>query len=221
MSRQRRTSAWLQAHSRDTYVRRARAEGYRSRAAYKLAQIDARHRLLHPGMTVIDLGAAPGGWSQYAAERLGDRGRVFAVDLLAIAPLSGVECVRGDITDPRVLDLLIAHLAGTPADVVISDLSPNISGERIADQARALGLATRVLELAEHVLKPGGDLLLKAFQGEAFPQFRRAMQGRFARVVSCKPEASRSRSREMYLLGRGFHPPARAGGGSVVTPGGS
>ncbi len=208
----------MRAHSRDAFVRRAQAEGYRSRAAYKLAQIDARHRLLRPGMTVVDLGAAPGSWSQYCRERLGARGRVLAVDILTMPPLAAVEFLCGDITEPRVLDLLISRLGDTRADLVISDVSPNISGDAVVDQARAATLAIRVLELAQVLLKPGGDLLLKAFQGEGFAPFRQSMRRHFAGLRTCKPEASRPRSREIYLLGKGF---GRAPTRSVVTLEGS
>ncbi len=200
----RQSRLWLHAHRRDAFVRRAQAEGYRSRAAYKLAQIDARHRLLRAGMTVLDLGAAPGSWSQYARERLGTGGRVLAVDVLAMAELAAVEFIHGDITEPPVLDLLRARLGDTRVDLVISDMSPNITGDAVVDQARAVSLATRALELAQVLLKPGGDLLVKAFQGAEFAAFRQSMQQHFAELRSCKPEASRGRSREIYLLGRGF-----------------
>lgn len=200
----RRTRLWLRAHSRDAFVRRAQVEGYRSRAAYKLAQIDSRHGLLRAGMTVVDLGAAPGSWSQYARERLGAGGRVLAIDVLPMAALAAVEFIHGDITDPRVLDLLRARLGDTRADLVISDMSPNITGDAVVDQARAVSLAACALESAQLLLKPGGDLLLKAFQGEELAPFRESMKRQFAELRSCKPEASRRRSREIYLLGRGF-----------------
>ncbi len=205
MSASRNKKSWLREHARDAYVRRAQADGYRSRAVYKLMEIDARYRLLRSGMTVIDLGAAPGGWAQYVRERVGPKGRVLAQDVLAMAPLPGVQFVRGDIVDPGVLDLLVEQLAGSRADLVISDMAPNISGDSVSDQARMVALAERVLVVAGVVLKDGGHLLLKAFQGAGFVQVRQAMQPSFDKLLTCKPQASRSHSREIYLLGLGFH----------------
>jgi 23S rRNA (uridine2552-2'-O)-methyltransferase len=205
VSASRNKKGWLREHARDAYVRRAQADGYRSRAVYKLMEIDARYRLLHPGMTVIDLGSAPGGWTQYVRQKLGPKGRVLAQDVLAMAPLPGVQFIRGDIADPGVLDLLIEQLAGSRAELVISDMAPNISGDSVSDQARMAELAERVLAVVGVVLQDGGHLLLKAFQGVGFTQIRQAMQPSFDRLLSCKPQASRSHSREIYLLGLGFH----------------
>lgn len=205
MSASRNKKTWLREHTRDPYVRRAQAEGYRSRAVYKLIEIDARFRLLRPGMTVIDLGAAPGGWSQYVRQKLGPEGRVLAQDVAAMAPLPGVEFVRGDIADPGVLDSLVEQLAGSTAELVISDMAPNISGDSVSDQARMVRLAERVLVVATVVLRNRGHLLLKTFQGAGFAQMRQAMQPSFDKLLSCKPQASRSHSREVYLLGLGFH----------------
>ncbi len=195
---------WWQRHVCDEFVRRAQREGYRSRAAYKLAEIDARDHLLRPGMTVVDLGAAPGGWSQYAARRLGGRGRILALDALPMEPIAGVEFMVGDLTDPAVLDLLKERLGGSRADLVMSDMAPNISGIEAVDQARATRLAELALEFATKTLRPGGTFLLKAFQGEGFPPLRKAMQAHFERVASRKPRASRAESREIYLLGLAF-----------------
>ena len=199
-----RKKGWLREHTRDAYVRRAQADGYRSRAVYKLMEIDTRYRLLRPGMTVIDLGAAPGGWTQYVRERVGPKGCVLAQDLLPMAPVPGVQFVCGDIADPAVLDLLMQQLAGSKAELVISDMAPNISGDSVSDQARMAELAERVLAIVGVVLRNGGDLLLKTFQGAGFAQVRQAMRPSFDKLLTCKPRASRSHSREIYLLGRGF-----------------
>ncbi len=201
----RRKQAWLREHARDAYVRRAQEEGYRSRAVYKLIEIDRRYRLLRPGQIVIDLGAAPGSWSEYARRQVGPSGRVLAVDVAAMSPLGGVEFICGDIGDPAVLDLLAEALVDTAADLVISDMAPNISGDAVADQARTLALGERVLAVAKETLRDGGQLLVKAFQGEGFASLRGAMQPYFDKIHTCKPQASRSRSREIYLLGQGFH----------------
>lgn len=209
VSHKRRKRAWLREHARDAYVRRAQEDGYRSRAVYKLIEIDRRYQLLHPGQIVIDLGAAPGSWSEYARRRVGASGRVLAVDAVAMSPLAGVTFICGDIADPGVLDLLIEALAGTTADLVISDMAPNISGETVVDQARMLALGERVIEVAMQTLRDGGQFLVKAFQGEGFASLRDAMQPYFDKTHTCKPQASRSRSREIYLLGQGFR---RAGG---------
>lgn len=200
-----RKKGWLREHTRDTYVRRAQADGYRSRAVYKLMEIDTRYRLLHSGMTVIDLGAAPGGWTQYVRERVGPKGCVLAQDRLPMAPVPGVQFVCGDIADPAVLDLLMQQLAGSRAELVISDMAPNISGDSVSDQVRMAELTERVLAIVGVVLRNGGDLLLKTFQGAGFAQVRQAMQPSFDKLLTCKPRASRSHSREIYLLGRGFH----------------
>lgn len=205
MSASRNKKGWLREHARDVYVRRAQADGYRSRAVYKLMEIDARYRLLHPGMTVIDLGAAPGGWTQYVRERVGPKGCVLAQDVLPMAPLPGVQFVCGDIADPAVLDLLIQQLGESKAELVISDMAPNISGDSVSDQARMVELAEHVLIVVGVGLKNGGHLLLKAFQGVGFTQVRQAMQPSFDKLLTCKPRASRPHSREIYLLGLGFH----------------
>lgn len=188
---------WLRRHVTDPYVRKARAQGYRSRAAYKLTEIDAREKLLRPGMTVLDLGAAPGGWSQVAAERVGRSGRVVAVDLLPIAPISGVTVLQGDFRQKIPLE-------GEKADVVLSDLSPNLSGIGNVDQARALELLRAAIDLCRKVLKPDGVFLTKAFQGEAFEELLALLTRSFSKVKVVKPPASRGESRETYLLARGL-----------------
>lgn len=196
----------MREHSGDEFVRRARDEGLRSRAAYKLMEIDQRDHLLAPGMTVIDLGAAPGAWSVYARDRLGPRGRVIALDLLALEAIPGVEVIQGDFTEDAVFEDLLDRLGGQPVDLVLSDMAPNISGIAAVDQARSIGLAELALDLALRTLRPGGKLLVKVFQGEGYPEYLRLLKGRFDRVVTRKPKASRGRSREIYLLALGFQP---------------
>lgn len=204
MSRSKTSKAWMREHVSDPYVQKAKAEGYRSRAAYKLLELDKRDRLLAPGQLVVDLGAAPGSWSQVAAAKLGPRGRVVAVDLLPMEPLPGVRFIQGDFREQAVLDALLLALGGTKADLVICDLAPNISGIAVSDQARVMHLAELALEFARQCLKPGGSLLVKVFQGAGFTEFLGMMRKAFAKVGSRKPEASRGRSSELYLLGKGL-----------------
>jgi 23S rRNA (uridine2552-2'-O)-methyltransferase len=199
------SKAWLHRHVTDPYVRQARAAGYRSRAAYKLLEIDRKDALLRPGIRVLDLGAAPGGWSQVAAGKAGPKGRVVAIDLLEIAPISGVTVVRGDVRDAKLRAALKEALGGA-ADLVLSDLAPNLSGIPGVDQARAAELAEMALELAIETLKPSGALLLKVFQGEAFAEVLSRVKQAFQGVVVRKPGASRGESREIYLLARGLKP---------------
>ena len=194
---------WLREHERDAYVQRARREGRIARSAYKLIQIDERDRLLRPGGRVVDLGAAPGGWSAYAAERVGAKGLVLALDRLPMEPLAGVEIVEGDFSDNAVAAALESQAQGG-IDLVMSDMAPNFSGTRAVDQPRAIELAELALYFAELVLRENGDFLVKVFQGEGFDVLLREMRSRFKRVLTRKPDASRSRSRELYLLGREF-----------------
>ncbi|MGQ0656525.1 MAG: RlmE family RNA methyltransferase [Chromatiales bacterium] len=203
MSRSSSSERWLREHGRDLYVQKAKRAGYRSRAAYKLAEIDRRDRLLRPGLVVVDLGAAPGGWSQVACERIGSRGVVVAVDVLEMASLAGVTFIRGDFTEPSVLQEVLATV-GDGVDLVLSDMAPNMSGMKALDQARIMRLAESALAFAEQALRPGGDLLVKAFYGEGLDEFLRALRGRFAKVATRKPQASRGRSSETYLLARGY-----------------
>lgn len=202
MKRSRSSNAWLREHLSDSYVRRAQIEGYRSRAAYKLAEIDDRDHLIRPGSLIIDLGAAPGGWSQLASERLKGNGRIIAVDVLDMPPLPEVLFVRGDFADPGVLRQIEALLAGQRVDLVLSDMSPNISGIAIRDQALAADLAARALDFARRWLKPDGALLVKVFQGYEFAKLLTEMRKGFGVVLTRKPGASRDRSAELYLLGR-------------------
>ncbi len=206
----RRGRQWLARHRADAFVRRARSDGYRSRSAFKLAEIDRRDRLLRAGMTVLDLGAAPGGWSQYAAQRLGGKGRIVAVDLLAMEPVPGVEFLQADIRDDDLATRVMARL-GRPADLVICDMAPNITGVAVTDQARYLELLEAVLECCRAVLREGGTLLVKLFEGEQAQSFRAHCESLFTRVATRKPPASRSQSREFYLLAVGFRPARTAG----------
>ena len=202
MKRTKTSKQWMMEHVNDVYVQRAKAEGYRSRAAYKLIEVAARDKLLKPGMVVVDLGAAPGGWSQVAAAKTGTGGRVIAVDLLPMGSLRNVTFLQGDFRDEAVAQALERELAGRPIDLVLSDMSPNISGIALSDQARAMHLAELALEFAVKHLKPGGSLLVKVFQGSGFQEFLREMRSRFMHVMTRKPEASRGRSNELYLLGK-------------------
>jgi len=204
MPRTKSSQRWLARHEKDEFVKRARQEGARSRAIYKLEQIDRRDHLLRPGMMVVDLGAAPGGWSQYVKSRVGESGRVLALDILPMEPIVGVAFVEGDFTEQPVLDLLMQRLQGKPVDLVISDMAPNMSGVPSVDQARSSGLAELALDFADKTLKPGGDLLMKTFQGAGFNELHARMRRRFGKLMSRKPQASRAESREIYLLGKGF-----------------
>ncbi|TAK72047.1 MAG: RlmE family RNA methyltransferase [Betaproteobacteria bacterium] len=214
MSRSKTSRAWMREHINDPFVQKAKAEGYRSRAAYKLLELDKKDRLLLPGQLLVDLGAAPGSWSQVALAKLGSKGRVVAVDLLPMESLPGVHFVQGDFREQEVLDALLLAMSGRKADLVISDLAPNISGIGVSDQARSMHLCELALEFARQCLKPGGSLLVKVFQGAGFTEFLAGMRKSFVKVGSRKPEASRGRSSEMYLLGKGFKTGFKAGTGS-------
>jgi 23S rRNA (uridine2552-2'-O)-methyltransferase len=203
MKRSKTSKAWMREHLADPYVRRANAEGYRARAAYKLMEIDERDRLLRPGAVVVDLGAAPGSWCQVVAERCAG-GRVFALDLLPMEPVAGVDFLQGDFSDEAVLAEFERRLEGQRADLVLSDIAPNISGVAAADQARSIMLCELALDFAVRCLRPDGRFLVKVFQGEGFMEFRRAMERHFQTVRVRKPKASRDRSAEVYLLGEGL-----------------
>jgi 23S rRNA (uridine2552-2'-O)-methyltransferase len=198
MKRSKTSKQWMREHVNDPFVQRAQKEGYRSRAAYKLLEINERDRLLRPGTVVVDLGATPGGWSQVAAAR---GCKVIALDLLPLQPLQGVEFIQGDFRDEEVLAQLEEKLGGKQAGLVISDMAPNISGIDMSDQARAMHLAELALDFAVQHLKPGGAFLVKVFQGAGFEEYFRMMRSRFARIATRKPKASRDRSSELYLLG--------------------
>lgn len=198
------SAGWLKEHFDDQYVQRSWQDGYRSRASYKLLEIDAKDKLLKPGMTVIDLGAAPGGWSQIAADKVGPSGVVIASDILEMDALAGVDFIQGDFTEDAVLDAILGALGERPVDLIISDMAPNMSGMAAIDQPQAMYLVELALDLARQTLRPGGHFLAKVFQGEGFDEFLKELRGSFTRVVTRKPEASRARSREVYLLAEGF-----------------
>lgn len=204
MPRSKSSARWLKEHFDDPFVRRAQAEGLRSRAAFKLDELLQRDRLLKPGMSVVDLGAAPGGWSQLLRERLGDNGRIIALDILPMQGIGGVEFIEGDFREDAVLEALQARLNGSRLDLVLSDMAPNISGIEVADQARAMHLAELAADFAHKCLKPEGSLLVKLFQGRGFDEYLRDLRGGFARVTLRKPQASRARSREVYALATGW-----------------
>ena len=205
MPRRSKSSArWLAEHASDPYVQRAREEGWRSRAVFKLEEIQRSDQLLKPGMTVIDLGAAPGGWSQYAARILAGRGRVIAVDILPMAGLTGVEVLQGDFSEQATLDRLVGLLEGARADLVLSDLAPNTMGIAEVDHARSMHLVDLAADFAAQALRPGGDLLLKVFQGREFQPLVARLRADFKTVKLRKPKASRGRSPEVYVLARGY-----------------
>lgn len=194
---------WLREHWDDVYVKRAQKDGYRSRAAYKLLEINDKDRLFKRGMTVLDLGSAPGSWSQIATQLVGDAGRVVASDILPMDGLAGVTFIQGDFREQAVFDQILAAVGSAPVDLVISDIAPNMSGTS-ADQPRAIYLCELALDMAVRVLKPGGSFVVKVFQGEGYDEYRRAMMEQFGVVKSRKPQASRPRSPEVYLLGQAF-----------------
>lgn len=204
MARSKSSARWLREHFTDEYVKRAQQEGYRSRAVYKLLEIDEKDRLLRPGMTVVDLGAAPGGWSQLAARLVGRHGAVVALDLLPMEAVPGVEFVEGDFREVAVLERLLDGLGGRPVDLVLSDMAPNASGIKAVDQPRGMYLAELALDFSRRCLRPGGDFLVKVFQGEGFDAFLKDLRAAFVSIVSRKPKASRARSAEQYLLARNY-----------------
>lgn len=206
MARSRSSGRWLSEHFSDEYVKLAQAQGYRSRAVFKLKELDEREHLLKPGGVVLDLGAAPGGWSQYAAERIGKSGRIIALDLLAMEEIPGVTFIQGDFSEEAVLTQLTAELGGRPVDLVLSDMAPNMSGNRVVDQARGMHLAELALETARDLLKPGGTFVTKLFQGPDVDAYVKEVRALFAKVSVRKPKASRDRSPEVYLVGKARKP---------------
>jgi 23S rRNA (uridine2552-2'-O)-methyltransferase len=203
VARSKSSSLWLKEHFSDPFVKRAQAEGWRSRAVFKLEELIERDRLLKPGMTVVDLGAAPGGWSQMVRERLRDSGRIVALDILPMQGIAGVEFIEGDFRQEAVLKQLEATLNGKPVDLVLSDMAPNISGVEDADQARAMHLVELAQEFAGVHLKPGGAFVVKLFQGRGFDEYLKNLRKAYERVSMRKPKASRARSPEVYALALG------------------
>ncbi|KAF0806489.1 ribosomal RNA large subunit methyltransferase J [Alcanivorax xiamenensis] len=201
MARSKSSQRWLREHFDDHWVARAQAEGYRSRASFKLLEIHEKDKLFRPGMRVLDLGAAPGGWAQVAGRLVGSRGTVVASDILAMDPIPDVAFIQGDFREEEVYQRILDSLGGHKVDLVMSDMAPNMSGNRAVDLPRAMYLAELALDMAESVLEPDGVFLVKVFQGEGFDEYRRSLQSRFRRVVSRKPAASRPRSNEVYQLG--------------------
>lgn len=205
MARSKSSTRWLREHFADPYVKKAQAEGLRSRAAYKLEELVERDQLLKPGMVVVDLGAAPGGWSQWVRQALGEQGRVVALDILEMPPLAGVEFLHGDFREDAVLSALETTLQGKPVDLVLSDMAPNKSGVDSVDLPRAMHLAELAMDFADRQLRPGGNLLIKLFQGVGFDEYVRQLRRRYAKVSIRKPAASRKRSPEVYALAQGKH----------------
>ena len=203
MAKSKSSKRWLAEHFDDPFVRMAQQQGLRSRSAFKLLEIQEKYGLIEEGMTVVDLGAAPGGWCQVAAPLVGDRGRVIGLDVLSMEPVPGVEFIQGDFTEDEPLAELERMLNGAQVDLVLSDMAPNMSGMAAIDQARAMYLAELALDFVRGHLRPGGDFLIKLFQGEDFDRFVREVRALFEKVVVRKPKASRARSREVYLLARG------------------
>lgn len=205
MAKKRSSSkAWLKEHRDDIYVQQALREGYRSRACYKLLELQDKDRLMRPGMTVLDLGSAPGGWSQVAADLVGHSGRVIASDILPMDGLAGVEFIQGDFTEDDVFEQILAEIGGNPVDLVVSDMAPNMSGVNALDQPRSMYLVELALDMARRVLAPGGSFVAKVFHGEGFEAVLGETRDAFGKVLTRKPDASRARSREVYLVAKDF-----------------
>jgi len=204
MAKSGSSQRWLSEHFSDEYVKLAQQRGYRSRAVFKLEEIDSRDRLIRPGMSVVDLGAAPGGWSQFVAGKIGKHGRIIALDILPVEAIPGVEIIQGDFQDEQILNQVLQALEGKPVDLVLSDMAPNMSGTRVVDQTRAIYLAELALDMARLILKPGGAFVAKLFMGAGFEEYQKNARNSFSGLANRKPKASRDRSREVYLVGKGF-----------------
>lgn len=203
MGKTKSSSDWLKEHFDDHYVQKAQQDGWRSRAVYKLKEIDAKDALFKPGMCVVDLGAAPGSWSQWIARKVGQQGEVFALDILPVESYAGVTYIAGDFREDEVYSCLLEALSGREVDVVVSDMAPNMSGNKSVDIPRAMHLVELSVELADQVLKEDGDLLMKVFQGEGYQTLMQDLKNKYKKVITRKPDASRARSKEIYLLARG------------------
>jgi 23S rRNA (uridine2552-2'-O)-methyltransferase len=204
MAKSKSSNRWLEEHFNDHYVKQSQIDGYRSRASYKLLELNEKDKLIRPGMFVVDLGSAPGGWSQVAARLVGDKGRVLASDILSMDGIAGVDFIQGDFTEESVFNQLMESLGGAGADVVISDMAPNMSGMEAVDQPQAMYLVELALDMAQQVLKPKGAFVAKVFHGEGFDAFLKDVRNLFEKVVVRKPAASRARSREVYLVAKGY-----------------
>jgi 23S rRNA (uridine2552-2'-O)-methyltransferase len=204
MARSKSSNDWMDEHFNDHYVMKAKEEGYRSRACYKLMEIDDKDKLIKPGMTIVDLGSAPGSWSQVAVNRAGDHGLVVASDILPMDGIAGVTFLQGDFTEETVFDELMTIIGNRQVDLVISDMAPNMSGMSAVDQPSAMYLVELALDMARQVLKPGGNYVAKVFHGEGFDEYLKDMRSSFLKVVTRKPESSRARSREVYLVAKGY-----------------
>ena len=203
MVAKQKRSPWMQRHLNDPYVKKAQADGYRSRAAYKLLELNERDKFFKPGMTVVDLGAAPGGWSQVAAEMVGDKGRIIALDILPMDSFAQVEFIQGDFREDDVFQQLMDTLDGEPVDLVISDMAPSMSGDKSVDQPRSIYLAELALDFACQVLKPSGDFVAKTFEGSGIDDIRTTVRQNFPKCLNRKPNSSRSESREIFIVGKG------------------
>ena len=206
MKKSKSSRRWLDRHFSDEFVKRSQKEGYRSRAVYKLLEIQEKDRIFRPGQVVVDLGAAPGGWSQLAEKLVGDKGRVVALDILPMDSIAGVDFIQGDFREDAVLGQLRELLGDQQVDLVISDMAPNVSGVSAVDQPRAMYLCELALDFAREVLRPGGGFVVKVFQGEGFDEYIRDLRSSFKKVVTRKPKASRPRSREVYLVAGNYNP---------------
>jgi len=204
MTKHKNKQGWLDEHFSDEYVKKAQQMGLRSRAVFKLEEIDKKYRLFQPGQTVVDLGAAPGGWSEYAYKKVSNKGQVIALDLLDMAPIEGVDFIQGDFSDDSVYDQLQHLIDNKPINIVLSDIAPNMSGSKAIDQPRSMFLVELTLDFAKNALATNGSYVVKVFQGEGFDQFVVEARKVFNKVVIYKPKASRSRSREVYLYGQGL-----------------
>jgi 23S rRNA (uridine2552-2'-O)-methyltransferase len=204
VARSKSSSRWLQEHVNDPYVKQAQKDGYRSRSSYKLIELNQKDRLIRPGTLVLDLGSAPGGWSQVAGALVGDKGRVLATDILPMDPLKNVDFIQGDFREESVLNQIVDRLGGAKPELVLSDMSPNISGISSADQASSIYLLELALDMVRRVLKPGGAFVAKLFQGVGSDEYLKELRAAFDKVSIRKPAASRSRSREVYVVAKGF-----------------
>lgn len=204
MARSKSSAEWLREHVDDIYVQKAQQDGYRTRASYKLIELDEKDQLIKPGMTIIDLGAAPGGWSQVVSRKLNGNGVIIASDILPMDPIADVNFIQGDFTEESVFEELMGIVNGRPVDLVISDMAPNMSGQASIDQPGSMYLVELALDMARQVLKPNGQFVAKVFQGDGFDEYVKALRESFSKVLIRKPKASRARSREVYVVGKGF-----------------